>query len=139
MKKTNIIKTTLIVLACLLGFGISIPTTVYADDPPEEGIDTSVCDLSSVPEDVKIAAGCDTDQNLKKPEAVVGNIIQAVVGMLGIVAIIMIIYGGVNYMTSAGDPGKTKKAKDIILYACIGLIICVLAFAITNFVIRAAK
>ena len=38
-------------------------------------------------------------------------------------------------MTSAGDPGKTKKAKDTILYAVIGLIICVLAFAIVNFVI----
>ena len=38
-------------------------------------------------------------------------------------------------MTSAGDPGKVKKAKDTILYGVIGLVVCVLAFAIVNFVI----
>ena len=62
-------------------------------------------------------------------------IINAVVGVLALICVIVIIVGGVNYMTSAGDPGKVKKAKDTILYGVIGLIICVLAFAIVNFVI----
>lgn len=64
------------------------------------------------------------------------NIITGFVGILGIVAVIFVVVGGVNYMTSAGDAGKLKKAKDTILYAIIGLIISVLAFAIVNFVIR---
>ena len=55
--------------------------------------------------------------------------------VLGLVAVIVIIIGGINYMTSAGDAGKVKKAKDTILYGVIGLVICVLAFAIVNFVI----
>ena len=38
-------------------------------------------------------------------------------------------------MTSSGDPGKVKKAKDVILYGIIGLIVCALAFAIVNFVV----
>ena len=38
-------------------------------------------------------------------------------------------------MTSSGDAGKVKKAKDTILYGVIGLVVCVLAFAIVNFVI----
>ena len=38
-------------------------------------------------------------------------------------------------MTSSGDAGKVKKAKDTILYGIIGLVVCVLAFAIVNFVI----
>ena len=63
------------------------------------------------------------------------NIISAVIGVLGIVAVIVIIIGGINYMTSSGDAGKVKKAKDTILYGVIGLVICVLAFALVNFVI----
>lgn len=66
---------------------------------------------------------------------IVINIINAVVGVLALVCVIVIIIGGVNYMTSSGDAGKVKKAKDTILYGVIGLIVCVLAFAIVNFVI----
>ena len=63
------------------------------------------------------------------------NIINAVIGILGIVCVVVIIIGGINYMTSAGDAGKVKKAKDTILYGVIGLVVCVLAFAIVNFVL----
>ena len=63
------------------------------------------------------------------------TIINAVIGVLGIVAVVVIIIGGINYMTSTGDAGKVKKAKDTILYGVIGLVICILAFAIVNFVI----
>ncbi len=73
-----------------------------------------------------------SDKNLK--DSII-NIINGVIGVLGIVAVIVIIIGGIGYMTSAGDAGKVKKAKDTILYGVIGLIIVVLAFAIVNFVI----
>ena len=63
-------------------------------------------------------------------------ILNGVVGALAFVCVVVMIIGGVNYMTSAGDPGKVKKAKDTILYGLIGLIVCVLAFAIVNFVIN---
>ena len=63
------------------------------------------------------------------------NIINGVVGALGIVAVVVIIIGGILYMTSSGDAGKVKKAKDTILYGIIGLVICALAYAIVNFVI----
>ncbi len=65
----------------------------------------------------------------------VTNILNAVIGALGIVAVIVIIIGGVTYMTSTGDAGKVKKAKDTILYGVIGLVVVALAFAIVNFVI----
>ena len=67
-------------------------------------------------------------------QSVIG-IINGVIGVLGLVAVVVIIVGGVQYMTSSGDAGKVKKAKDTILYGVIGLVICVLAFAIVNFVI----
>ena len=63
------------------------------------------------------------------------GIINGVIGVLSIVAVIVVILGGVQYMTSAGDSGKVKKAKDTILYGVIGLIICALAAAIVNFVV----
>ena len=63
------------------------------------------------------------------------DILNVVIGVLGIIAVIVIIIGGIQYMTSTGDAGKVKKAKDTILYGVIGLIVCILAFAIVNFII----
>lgn len=63
------------------------------------------------------------------------NILNAVVGVLGLVCVVVMIIGGVQYMTSSGDAGKVKTAKNTILYGLIGLVICVLAFALVNFVI----
>lgn len=53
----------------------------------------------------------------------------------GTVAVIVIIIAGINYVTSTGDAGKVTKAKNMLTYAVVGLIIVLVAFAITNFVI----
>ena len=63
-------------------------------------------------------------------------IINVVLTVLGLVAVIMIIFGGVQYTTSSGDATKVTKAKNTILYAVVGLIIALLAFAIVNFVLN---
>lgn len=65
----------------------------------------------------------------------VTGILNAVIGVLSFACVVVIIIGGVTYMTSSGDSSKVKKAKDTILYGVIGLAVCVLAFAIVNFVI----
>ena len=68
----------------------------------------------------------------------VGNIttiLSQVIAVLGLVCVVVMIIGGVTYMTSSGDAGKVKKGKDTILYGLIGLVICVLAFALVNWVI----
>ena len=69
-------------------------------------------------------------------KASVTGILTAIIAILGFVCVIVVIIGGVNYMTSSGDAGKVKKAKDTILYGLIGLIVCALAFAIVQFVIN---
>lgn len=53
----------------------------------------------------------------------------------GIVAVIVIIISGIFYVISQGDPSKIKRAKDGILYAVIGLVVVMLAFVVTNYVI----
>ena len=65
----------------------------------------------------------------------VTDILNAIIFVLGLVSVVFIIYGGVQYISSSGDPSKVEKAKKTILYSCIGLIVSVLAFAIVNFVI----
>ncbi len=62
------------------------------------------------------------------------NIIQWVLGILALVAVIMIIIAGFQWMTAAGNEEKVEKAKKVISAAVIGLIIVLLAWAIVIFV-----
>ena len=55
----------------------------------------------------------------------------------GIIAVIIIIVGGIYYTTSQGDPGRVVRAKNTIIYAIIGLIITLLAAAIVNMILGA--
>ena len=66
---------------------------------------------------------------------IITSIINTVIFAVGIIAVVMVILGGVQYSTSQGDSGKVKKAKDTIMYGIIGLVIAILAFAIVNFVL----
>jgi hypothetical protein len=68
-------------------------------------------------------------------ETVITTIINVVIYVIGLVAVVMIILGGVQYTTSQGEAAKVKKAKDTILYGIIGLVVAILAFAIVNFVL----
>lgn len=81
------------------------------------------------------AAGCPTGEEDAKIGDVAKNIINVVITVLGLVAVLFVVIGGVNYTTSQGDPQKTKKARDTILYAILGVILAVLAYTIVNFVI----
>jgi len=65
----------------------------------------------------------------------VTNIINLIIFVVGVVAVIMLVIGGVQYTMSQGDATQVKKAKDTILYAIIGLVVAILAFAIVNFVL----
>jgi hypothetical protein len=67
--------------------------------------------------------------------SMIGDVIDLLLYILGIISVIMIVIGGIRYATSNGDPGSTKSAKDTVLYAVIGLIVAILAFSIVNFVL----
>lgn len=64
----------------------------------------------------------------------ISNVIQVLFIAAGVVAVIMIIVGGIRYITSNGEQGHVKQAKDTILYSVIGLVIAILAYAIVRFV-----
>jgi len=65
----------------------------------------------------------------------IGNIIRVLLGMLGLILVILIVYAGFLWTTAQGDPAKVKKAQDMIKQAIIGMIIVFAAYAIANFVI----
>lgn len=91
----------------------------------------SICDDPGVDQELKDAAGCSTTSTVG---GVANTIINIVLSLVGVIAVGVMIYGGVLYMTSAGDAGKARRARDVILYGLVGLIVALLAFAIVTFV-----
>jgi len=68
---------------------------------------------------------------------IIGGIIQYLLGFVGILALVMFIYGGITWMTSAGAPEKIKKGRDTLVWAVLGLAFVFFSYAILNFVIEA--
>lgn len=64
-------------------------------------------------------------------------ILNVFLTLMGIITVIVVIYAGVQYITSAGESHKTSTAKATIVYALAGLIIIGLSFVIVNFVLGA--
>ena len=67
---------------------------------------------------------------------VFSRITNTVLLIVGLISVIMLVYGGLRYILSGGDSKKVTDAKNTVLYAIIGLIISLLAFAIVNFVLN---
>ena len=122
MSLSNKIKTAVMAGAlALVGAGAALVPNgyVYADDSPwQQGMDAARDDSQPT----------DLDVNVK-------NIINAVLYVVGILAVVVVIIGGIQYTTSGGDQAAVTKAKNTILYGIVGLVIAILAYAIVNFVI----
>lgn len=85
---------------------------------------------NKVGEGVKAAGG--TGQQLE-PE--IAQIINVLLFVIGAIAVIMIILGGIRYVLSNGDSAQIASAKNTVLYSVIGLVVALLAYAIVNFVV----
>jgi hypothetical protein len=95
------------------------------------------CGLSSPT--TSSSAVCTDSQNSSNPIFGKGSVLAKATNIIamvaGIAAVIMIIIGGFQYVTSGGDSGKAASARSTIIGALIGLVIIVLARTIINFVI----
>src|SRR3989339_1820231 len=69
------------------------------------------------------------------PRVVAAKIIRIALGFLGIIAVCIVLYGGFMWMTSAGNEERLGKSKKILTSGLIGLIIILMAFGITQFVL----
>lgn len=79
------------------------------------------------------AQGTDNFSSLMK------TVVNTMLFILGAIAVIMIVIGGIRYTISNGEAANIKAAKDTILYAVVGLLVAILAYAIVNFVITSFK
>ncbi|MDO8669466.1 MAG: hypothetical protein Q7K65_04190 [Candidatus Buchananbacteria bacterium] len=68
-------------------------------------------------------------------KASINSIIQLILSFLGILAVIIILWGGFMWMTAAGDEGKVDKAKKLIISGIVGIVIILAAYIIASYVI----
>ena len=110
---------------------------VVLSNPVSAAAASVTCPTGSVRSTAASLAECNVpeDADGKGLMNTVQLIINVALSVLGVVTVIVIIVGGVTYITSYGDAGKVKKAKDTIMYGVIGLVVALLAFAIVNFVL----
>ena len=88
-----------------------------------------------------LQSGLQQGKTSEMPTTIFGNtgiftrIVSVMLFTVGILSVIMLIFGGLRYIISNGDSKKVEAAKNTILYAIIGLIVAIMSYAIVNFVV----
>lgn len=127
MKIKKIASIIFLIAIATIGVTTLISTQTFADD---------ICGNNNVSPEIRAASGCpNAGAEINDLPTVIQNILNAIIGVAGLISVVYIVVGGIQYITSSGDSNKTEKAKKTILYALIGLIVCALSFAIVNFTI----
>lgn len=93
------------------------------------------------------SAGCLTNplnpnndaNGISTPQALIGKIINAILGIVGSLALLMFVYGGLTWMTSSGSQEKVKKGRDIIVWSAIGLAIIFASYGLVRILISSVK
>jgi hypothetical protein len=73
------------------------------------------------------------------PRLVIANVIKAILGITGSLALLMFVWGGIQWLISGGSPDKIKKGKDTLIWAVIGLAVIISAYAIINTLVSALE
>jgi hypothetical protein len=136
MKGKNMKKIQLIMTSLALVLGVAsvafVPAGVANAAPTTPSSQQSICEGSG--------GRWNGSECVRRGEASLEVRIQDIVNILlfvlGAIAVIMIIIGGIRYASSNGDSSQITSAKNTILYAVIGLVVAILAYAIVNFVIN---
>jgi len=120
-----------ITLALIVGGMMILPVAVYADASKDicEGVGGTSAGGS----------GCTPPAGSKEVTSVVPVVVNILSFIVGVAAVIMLIIGGLKYITSSGDPNSISSAKNTILYAIIGLIVAAFAQGIVRFALTKTK
>lgn len=123
-KHLNLIFSLLILTALLI-----LPYFVFAQTAPSSEISPMAARLNTVAG----GGGYSTGENAGL-FTIIGTIISAVLGLLGVIFVILIVYAGFEWMTAAGNETKIEKATATIKHTVIGLIITLSSWAIWEFI-----
>lgn len=108
-------------------FSLFLLLPAQAQEKASYGLDESAAKVGAFKAQI---IGYDTDFFNTK----IGQIVGFALSFIGVVFLILMIYAGISWMTAAGNQEKVSKAKDLIINAIIGLIIVLMAYAITSFI-----
>lgn len=64
----------------------------------------------------------------------VRSVITGILGVVGAVSLVMMVIGGITWMTSAGNPDRVRRGRDTLLWAILGLVVIFLSYAIISFI-----
>ncbi len=133
---TKILKRTILTL--IASFGLLAPVLAVGV-PVYAQIDTSTPDIQgSLGQGTCLSSQgeCAEEDASEEVDNIVATVINIFSWVVGVTAVIMIIVGGFQYITSGGDTGKVTTAKNTILFAIVGLVIVALAQVIVRFVVE---
>jgi hypothetical protein len=118
----------MIVPALALSVGLAAPVAVSAacDDATTGGLGAAL--------DPACAKGEGQRTELFGENGVITSILNFMLFIVGILAVIMLIFGGIRYVTSTGDQTRVTAAKNTIMYAIIGLVVAILGYALVTWV-----
>jgi predicted permease len=134
-------KIKVIIASLALSIGLAGPVMIPAvasavqNNTITQGLCEGTKDAASQGQGNCNTGGTNANATLSKVAHTIVNLFSIIVG---IVAVIMIIYGGFRYITSGGDSGRVGNAKNTLIYAIIGLIIVALAQFLVNYVFTTA-
>ena len=115
-------------LALTFAFGVFAQPAYAADSDCSS-------DTLSLSSGAKCAQGDDQGDNLFGDGGIFKTITNVLLFIIGAISVVMLIIGGIRYTVSGGDQNAVTGAKNTILYAIIGIVIAILAYAAVNFVI----
>lgn len=127
-----------IILPSIMIFAISfLPAAItYAQATPSNstGASNPTSDISSGVQAIGGGNAGQSDFN-----KAITTVVNVLLYLLGAISVIMIVIGGIRYATSNGDSSAVQSAKNTIMYAVIGVVVALIAYAIVNFVIAQFK
>ena len=115
-----------IILLSSILFAFMMPTNAFAATP------FGAC-KNVVSGNTAVCSG-----DAKDAKEIAKNIISVLLWIVGMASIIVIVYSGITFVTSAGNPSQSTRAKTMLLYAVVGLVVSILAYAIVNFIVGSA-
>lgn len=118
-------------LAMMLMFG-GVATTLLVEAGLQQPVHAQAGELS-IGTGANAARGNDQPERLDGDEGMFKRITDVLLFIIGAVSVIMLIVGGIRYVVSGGDQGAVTSAKNTILYAVVGIIVAILAYAVVNF------
>ena len=115
----------------MAGLGVlsSLPAQAACD--PKKGMEGALQDDCS--------RGPGQAKELDGNQGVITTIINTMLFIVGLLAVIMIIYAGIRFVTAHGDEKQVESARQTIIYSVVGLIVAILAYALVNWVFSQFK